>query len=155
MDNILQLVEKNWHLLPTEHTLPGRDTLSATKFCQRIAARDTKVLFLITYQETPLCIVKVMRDTHFNNQLKREKGAQSNISSYPPIYVPRVYFYDTIDGYYVYAEEVVEGSVITKSKAQAFEKHIVSFVKSFPVYGEVPTQEVADIFHDFDLLGER
>lgn len=149
IEKITQLVEENWDSLPSKKTPYNKESVFVTKFCQRIVGYDTKVLFLITHKGTPVCIVKMTRDVDFNERLRREKEAQESVVESFGISIPRVYFDGTINGYYVYAEEVIQGNIISKRLASKYERDIVDFVRSFPVSGDIQAKEVAGIFSEF------
>lgn len=149
IEKIIQLVENSWHLLPTGDVSCERRFLFVTKFCQRIVGKDTKVLFLVTHKESPICIIKMTRDVGYNEKLKHEKQSQESGMSIPPVFVPVVYFDGTIDGHYIYAEEVVEGSVVSERIARKYEKRIAGFIASFPFGGSISSSKVVSMFAEY------
>jgi len=149
IENISQLIEKNWEALPVANALYKRDALCFTKFCQRIVGKDTKVLFLVTYNGILICIIKATRDARFNGKLRHEKKSQEKVATSGKISVPRVYFEAMVGGYYVYAEEVVQGKIIPKKVARKFEKDIVDFIASFSSGGSMSSKELASILSVF------
>ena len=114
IDTLQNIVLANWHTLPPSDSLPDRNSLLFTKFCQRIVQPHTKILFLVTYHGEPVCILKIMRSTKFNEKLKREKIAQTVAPSSHHLRAPRVFFDGYAGGFYVYAEEVAEGVPISR-----------------------------------------
>lgn len=151
IEKIIQLIENNWQLLPTGDVSCERKFLFVTKFCQRIAGKDTKVLFLVTHKGSPVCIIKITRDVGYNEKLKHEKQSQERIVSIPPVFVPKIYFDCTIDGHYLYAEEAVEGSVVSERIARKYEKDIANFILSFPFGGGISSNDIASIFTEYAL----
>jgi len=147
INNITQLIEENWELLPADGPLSNTESLSFTKFCQRIVSHNTKVLFLVTYKNNPICIVKTVRDPVFNEKLKNEKRAQERFPKFGELHVPRVYFDGLIDGRYVYAEEAVTGSLISKNLARMMEGNIIKSLSSLPVYNNIKTEEISEILY--------
>lgn len=144
IDTLRDIIHRNWkNLDQTEPFDPGG--LSFTKFCQRIVGEHTKVLFYVTYNKKPLCLLKIMRSAAFNQKLKNEAHAQKTLLHIEPTIVSRIYFEDTVDDLYVYSEEIVPGLPISRARAKQKEEEIVSHVTKFPVYGEVGSHEVAGI----------
>jgi len=148
IEKITKLIEKNWDSLPFKYPLNNKESLIVTKFCQRIVGQNTKVLFLVTCQEKPICIIKTIRDVRFNEKLKKEKEAQEKIKGSSVVVVPRVYFDGIMDGRYLYAEEVVLGKLISSRLAKKNEGEIVKMIQSFPVYGNISSKKLVDIFSE-------
>ncbi len=129
--------------------------LGFTKFCQRIAGPDTKVLFFVTHKKKPLCIIKIMRENSFNWRLKQEAETQRRLSEKELNFVPEVYFDGEIDGRYFYAEQVIIGDPLTKHDAQKSEDLIIRTVESFPTSGAIQSLHLYKIFKQCNIADEN
>jgi hypothetical protein len=138
IDKLEALVEKKF----------GAGRISFTKFCQRIAGPETKILFFVTCDGKPLCVLKMMRSAVYNETLKREKIAQEHIQPVGKCRVPKVYFDGFVGDRYVYAEEVISGLSISKRTVARHEREIVEFTDSFPKEGNITAQELVAMFEE-------
>lgn len=149
------------HALVINHF--GTGQLRFTKFCQRIAGPETKVLFFVSKDGAPLCILKVMRSAEYNGMLKREKEAQESVPPYGSCRAPEVYFCGFVQGRYVYAEEVILGLPLTRKQAARHEREIVEFLNSLPkglTHGDLGTPNILKDGNDLVVIdwahaGER
>lgn len=145
IDALEQKIKTHWAVFRTGDGSPVAK-LCFTKFCQRIVQEHTKVLFLVTYKDKPLCVLKIMRSNSFNEKLKKEATAQKELLGEGVSTISNVLFEDNIDGRYLYAEEVVDGVPLSKKQAFKKEKEIVELIASFPSSGEITITAAAEIF---------
>lgn len=148
-EKIIQLLKENQEKLTIKKPLTDTAQFGITKMCQRIVGRDTKVLFLITYRNAFVCIIKMMRDASFNEKLKQEKKSQEKLIHAGISSVPSVYFDGMIGEQYMYAEEAVIGIAISKNVARKKEEEIVDIICSFPAYGAISTTEISKVFSEY------
>ncbi len=149
INELRNIILNNWNTLPhVGEDVPTADQLSITKFCQRIVQPHTKVLFLVTFQNKPVCLIKIMRAVRFNKKLEREKKSQQTIKPSGIVYIPQVYFDGYSNGLYFYAEEVIQGLPISRKVALKKEKELVHFSSSFPTYGEITASNLASIISE-------
>lgn len=126
------------------------EALRFTKFCQRVTRPDSKVLFLVTHQKQPLCIIKTMRSKEKNSLLKSEAKAQKTINTHLPNTAPKVFFEGELsNGLYVYAEEVIKSIPVSRREALLSFKELARVISKFPTYGEVSVGEVVRVIEDF------
>lgn len=118
--------------------------LSVTKFCQRIVQPHTKVLFFVTFEGRPVCIVKCMRDPSFNERLQTEKSAQASIPPGAGIATPKIYGEGMIEGHYAYLEEVIDALPVSRAALRSREKELIEFVAHFPHRSAVDAKVVAE-----------
>jgi hypothetical protein len=120
--------------------------LSFTKFCQRVAAPHTKVLFFVTHEGRPLCIVKMMRSASYNQKLQNEKNVQERACVGKTVRPPKVFFEGMVGDRYVYAEEIVEGIPLSIESASKYEADLIAYAAVLPQVGSIPSTELADVF---------
>ena len=140
-----QVIANNWGQVADGDPCDA-SSLSLTKFCQRIVQEHTKVLFYVTHKDEPLCILKIMRSPAYNEKLKKEAAAQKELHAHGLRVTPKVLFEDTVDGSYVYAENIVSGSPISRRVGEQKEEEIVSVIQEFPTYGPLSSKELYAVF---------
>lgn len=123
--------------------------LRITKFCQRIAGPDTKILFLLTDEAGPVCIVKTMRSPEHNERLRAEASAQRTLESAGCAVAPRFFCEGTVDGRYLYAEEAISGISLSRREARARERELIDIIKTFPARGSMSTDAIAFILGEY------
>ncbi len=155
-DQIIQLIEKYWHCLTTKQLPFHKEWVLVTKFSQESITNQRKVLFLISYESRLICVLKMMRSLSFNQGLRNELKAQKSIVASGIVSVPKIYFEDVINEYYMYAEEVLTGESLTNKSAKRYEPDIVNFVQSLPRFdGKIKTRHIFDIFSKHILPKEN
>ena len=138
---------ENWAKLKVFERCPmPTGTIRLAKFYHGRASWQGKVLFLATYNGSPICLVKTTRDANFNEKLKKEKDAQEKFGQVKNLAAPAVYFDGSINGYYFYAEEVIVGQPLGVSAAFQKEKEVMELARSFGATGQISAQALADIF---------
>jgi len=126
----------------------SEDDILLSKFHHGNDNPGSKVLFLASYCGRLLCIVKIIRDSFFNDKLKKEKEAQEKFGKAGDMSSVQVCFESYIDGRYCYAEGVAPGKPLSARSACKLEKEIIKKISAFPVTGEVSTNDLTRIFFD-------
>jgi predicted Ser/Thr protein kinase len=161
-----QALQNNWRKIPFFDFLPNAEDFLYTKFSQPLVWADRKVLFLVTYKQHPLCIIKTVRDAVYNRKLQHEKNIQETLTTVLDGVIAKVYFDVHIDGRYTYFEEFLNGVVLSKIESRKRESEIVSLIATFPTSGSLSVECVIAIFSKyitekksqsielFDILGK-
>jgi predicted Ser/Thr protein kinase len=146
-DELTALIEKHWAV----YGLGGvcdRSALHLTKFCQRVVQPHTKVLFFVSYLGAPLCILKTVRGSAFNDNLLREARHQAAAPHTSVLSAPKVYWVDQVGDRAVYAEEYINALPVAISDYRALGPHITEFVKALTHHGSIRSDEfIAQITH--------
>lgn len=121
--------------------------LSASFFFHGSARPNAKLLFLVTDRKTPLCILKVMRESQYNALLESEcAGQKSTQGSVHPFRVPEVYFTDQIGEHVCYAEEVAPGVPVGKENALKYLETVLQFQNNIPKEKDIELTDLRVLF---------
>jgi hypothetical protein len=149
VESLRALLSRHAAEIPLENSLV--EQLYFSKFFHGRDSREGKVLFLVSDGKKLIALIKMMREARYNDRLVHEHDAQIEMSktltsAFRP---PRVYFSDTLDGLFVYAEEVVPGSVVGKDMMESCVRDIFAYQKLLPQEGIVDSSKVAAILGKF------
>jgi predicted Ser/Thr protein kinase len=146
IEELKQLLHQNWISLGVKD---APQKIRSTKFCQRLAGADTKVLFYVTNNGKPVCILKQMRNAQFNERLKKEAEAQKKLTTKGLNFIPKIYFEGVAERKYTYAEEIIEGRTLSMRAGLKHEAHIIEMVSSFPVGGSISSSQLTGLLNKY------
>lgn len=143
IDDLSKLIEKNWSKYGRTEPYE-RNRISLTKFCQRVVQPHTKVLYFVTHRGTPLCILKTVRGSEYNEHLLREAKHQAAAPTTNILSAPRVFWTDEVRGRAVYAEEYIDALPVSLHDYRALTPEIAAFSELMPHGGSIQSNEFAD-----------
>jgi len=107
---------------------------------------DNKLLFLFTYEGKIKGIIKMMRDSNYNNKLEKEYLAQKYMGKLlNNFFVPKIYFKSKIDGFFIYCEEVIRGEVLGKKTAKKYVKKVYQYQNELNKEKEIKLSKIINI----------
>ena len=145
--NLKQILLENKHSIPLlqDKEVVGEDLDFAT-FYHGDAKADSKVLFLASYRGAVCAVLKIMRDSKYNNLLQKETdGQELATKTLKSFLVPQVYFRLTVQGHLLIAEEYVSGEVVGKSGCQSVIKEIFQFQEELSQGKKIALSDVVSI----------
>ena len=120
--------------------------IKISKFHHSQENLDSKLLFLFTYEGKVKGIIKMMRDSNYNNKLEKECLAQEQMGKLlNNFFVPKIYFKSEIDGFFVYCEEVITGEVLGKKKAKQYVDKVYQYQNELNKEKEIKLSKIIHI----------
>ena len=133
-----------------------------SKFAHNTRNDISKVIFLVSHNQVPIGVIKVLRNKKYNKFLFQEKTYQTKGLS-QVFLSPKVYFEGQIGEYYFYVEEFIAGQTVNRYSEEILslvinhqlaieKKAILDFEKLLNIFQfNITDKNYLDLFKDWQL----
>lgn len=129
--------------------------LTATKLHHGEGRPDSKVLFLVSASgQSPLCLVKIVRNPEFNRFLEEEISAQSRADT-RVFKTARVLFSGMLGRFFYFAEEIVNGEPVGRKDAKNCLSDVLGWQNSVRRTSSVETVKIFEILRNLGVEIEK
>lgn len=130
------------------------DQIKVSKFFHGNPSFSTKVLFFISIKNTPLCLIKIVRNSGSNDLIIREIEGIKYFHSIG-LNVPRIFFTGEINGLRYFCQEIVSGAPVGKVSEKEVFHFIAEYNNSVLKTSKIKISTVLDMVKDLEIKGDN